>query len=128
VHGELKLTVDKDTPGKVRARSAGAKSAGIAHIDSIAEGKVIMRVVPISIIEGETFKPTHLMEKVSRYLETIPEGCSGANIEAGVGGKRDYVREAVTALVDAGHVLRETRGNAVWHTLVNPYREDKGSE
>lgn len=125
--GELKLTVDKDTPGKVRGVSAGGKVAGAVHIDSTQPGKVDITIEAPdlrSAAEKGPFRPTHLMAKVSAWLETVPEGASGASIEKGVGGNRDYIREALNALVTEGHVTRSSgpRG-AVVHTLINPFQE-----
>lgn len=127
MEGELRLTVDKDTTGKVRAVSGGAKNAGTVHIDSTRPDQVVVHVAAPDlrpVADRDPFRPTHLMEKVSRYLETLPAGCSGAEVERGVGGKRDYVRDALGVLVDEGYVIRESgpRG-AVIHRLIAPYSE-----
>lgn len=126
MHGELKLTVDKDTPGKVRGVSASAKYAGIVHLDSSSTGVVMKVEAPDlrSPDERGPFRPTHLMEKVSRWLETIPSGASQTTVENGVGGNRDNVRHALNVLVNEGHVVRsEGARKAVIHTLINPFRE-----
>jgi hypothetical protein len=51
-------------------------------------------VAAASLQDGETgaaFRPTHLMERTSRYLELETEPVSQSSIEAGVKGNRDGV-------------------------------------
>jgi hypothetical protein len=73
--------------------------------------------------DGETFRPTGLMEKVSRFLE-VNADVSKSAIEDGVPGKRDYVRLALDVLVNEGYVTR-TQGphSALIHTSLKSYRE-----
>lgn len=49
--------------------------------------------------DGEAWRPTHLMEAVSVYLEACPEPVSRKTIEENVTGKRDYIRKAIDALI-----------------------------
>ena len=128
IHGELRLTVDKDNPGKVRAVSGGARHAGMVHIDSTGD-KVAMRVEAPDlrpVDERGPFRPTHLMEAVSRFLETFPDETPvpKAAVEKEVSGKSDYIRDALDRLVEEGHCTR-TIGprSAVLHVLINPFRE-----
>ena len=73
--------------------------------------------------EGETFRPTGYMEKVSRYLEQHPDAAKGA-VETGVGGKAEYVRSALDLLVDEGFVSRTSGAHgALIHNAEKPYRE-----
>lgn len=70
------------------------------------------------------FRPTHLMERVSRFLEGAAEPVSQRGIEDGVKGKGTAVRRALDLLVGEGYVVRKygTRG-AHMHTSVKAYRE-----
>lgn len=128
--GRLRLTVDKDRPGHVRAVSAAAKHAGNAVLSSFADGSVDVVVeAPDLRPESERgpFEPTGLMEKVSRFLESVTDSDQGVSmkaIEQEVTGKAAYVRRAVDVLVEKGLVSREagSRG-AVLHRLLEPYRE-----
>lgn len=55
------------------------------------------------------FRPTHLMEKVSRHLELQHEPVTRTSIYETLGGTKDYVLKAVTALVAEGYAT-ETDG------------------
>ncbi|MEW1954420.1 hypothetical protein [Terrabacter sp. NPDC080008] len=70
-------------------------------------------------------RPTHLMEKVSRYVEMY-SGASQTDIEKGVTGKVQYLRLAVNALVAEGYMTitagpRNTRN----HSVIAVFREDE---
>ena len=47
----------------------------------------------------EEWRPTALMERVSRFLEKQAEPVSRRTIETNVKGKTDYVRQAIDCLV-----------------------------
>jgi hypothetical protein len=69
------------------------------------------------------WQPTYLMQKVSDWLERQAEPVTRNAIEkAGLGKQAKYVRQALDALIAAGHVA-ETRGprNARLCTLVTPF-------
>lgn len=129
--GRLRLTVDKDRPGHVRAVSAAAKHAGNAVLSSFPDGSVDVVVEAPDLRPASQrgpFEPTGLMEKVSHFLASLTTdsdgGVSMKAIEEGVPGKAVYLRAAVDALVERGHVRREPgiRG-AILHTLIEPYSE-----
>jgi hypothetical protein len=73
------------------------------------------------------FRPTRLMEKVSRYVEAhvAEEKVPRSAVEEHVSGKRQYVREAMDRLVHEGF-LEETAGprGARLLTSLRPFRED----
>jgi len=72
--------------------------------------------------ESGVFRPTVLMEKVSRYLEGLTDPVSRATIEDAVTGNRDYIRKAIDALVTDGFASQSPgpRG-AKLITLEHPY-------
>lgn len=70
---------------------------------------------------GEAFKPTGLMERVSRALEEEP-GLSRNGVRAAVKGKASYVDLALELLVSEGFVNAERDGQSKRHSVVNPYR------
>lgn len=76
-----------------------------------------------SVDETGQFRPTVLMEKVSRWLELNP-GASKNQIETAHLGKAEYVRQALDILVRDGFVAAEKQGQALRHTAEKPYRED----
>ncbi len=73
--------------------------------------------------EGD-WKPTGLMEKVSRYVESCIEPPSRAEIEAAVTGKRDYIRQAIIALVAEDYMDENQDGRGYRYSSVRIYRED----
>jgi hypothetical protein len=75
--------------------------------------------------EGE-FRPTGLMEKVSRYLEVHPDACSRNQIEEAKLGKREYVRVAIDRLVVEGYATEfEGPRRARLVRLERAFREDE---
>lgn len=59
--------------------------------------------------EKHPFRPTHLMEKVSRYVEAQMDPVPRSAVERDVEGKRDYIRQALDLLVSEGY-LEESEG------------------
>ena len=122
-NGELKMTVTKDRPGHVRAIALGAKAVGVAHLRSGGEDRV--RIV-IEALRGANngFRPTHLMEKVSKLLEGSTTPLTKSAVEKGVEGKTDAVRAACQTLIDDGFIsIQNGARNSLLLTLVKPYRE-----
>lgn len=73
---------------------------------------------------GEVFRPTTLMERVSRYVEFNPRVSTNTIVES-VKGKRAGVLAAVVALVDGGFVTREEgQRGAHLHSAARPFRAD----
>jgi len=67
-----------------------------------------------------SFRPTTLMERVSRYLELFSgEGHSRKDIETNVSGKTDYIRQAIDVLVSEG--LRRGARRPSWSTSGPPH-------
>lgn len=73
---------------------------------------------------GPGLRPTHLMEKVSKYVEANP-GASKTSIETAVKGRGEFVRLALELLVNESFIETE-RGhrNVTQHKQIRPYRED----
>lgn len=85
---------------------------------------VEMRPADSTDDEGH-FRPTHLMEAVSIYLELAGEPRSRSNIVENVRGKTDYKRLAIDALVREGFAV-ETIGSRDAKNVKSehPFRED----
>jgi hypothetical protein len=74
---------------------------------------------------GPGLRPTHIMEKVSRYIEINP-GVSRRLIESAKLGKHEYVRMAVELLLIEGYIeIEKGPHNAQQHRQVKPYRESE---
>lgn len=75
-------------------------------------------------LQTDTFRPTNLMEKVSRYMETHPGSHIRKEIEDGVTGMAKFKRLAIDTLVQEGHLSEENGPNhSRINTLVKQYRQ-----
>ncbi len=72
--------------------------------------------------DGQPFRPTFLMERVSRYVEFDP-GCSQAKVLKNVEGRDTFIVGALRLLIDEGYIRREPKGNSHLHYGVTEYRE-----
>lgn len=124
--GRLRLRIAKDRPGGVRARTPASNRAGdltlaaVVVIDSTGDRP---RTSVESPSEAE-WKPTALMERVSRYLEMCPEPASKHSVKVAVSGKAEFVRRALDQLVDDEYVTRSVGvRNTLLHEIARPYRE-----
>lgn len=128
--GRLKLTVDKDRAGHVRAISAGAKNAGTAVLISSPDGtRMEMHIDGPDLRPADErgpFRPTTLMERVSVWLEERPAGGSTTTIKAEVTGQATAIGAALDRLVEEGHVTRTPimRGGH-HHISTSPFRGDE---
>lgn len=75
------------------------------------------------------WRPTFLMERVSRWLEKQADAVSRTNVEKAVTGTATYVRAALDALIEDGYVEETagTRGSRPVRS-VKPYRESSASD
>ncbi len=103
--GRARLAVHKDRAGFHRANPPG-----IFTLASTA-GRVTWDLAPDETIGADgSFRPTGLMEKVSRHLELFAgEPLSQKQIEENVQGKATFVRAAVDALVREGFASEHGR-------------------
>jgi len=121
--GRSKLTVDKDRPGYIRAVSAGAKVVGEVAFESDAEtGRMAVEVFPAED-EAGGFRPTALMERISRFLEGATGTVSTLTIRNGVHGQTEAKLRALECLIAEHYVEVEDgpRGAKLHHSLV-PFR------
>lgn len=118
--GKLKVKTLKDRHGWL-ARSAIFELN--SHVDTGALSWTIKGEVDHGDEDG--FKPTVLMEKVSRYLEHQSTPSSQRQVEGDVPGKGAYLRTAISLLAQEGYIERADgpRG-AFLLTSCKPYRQD----
>lgn len=120
--GLSRLTLTKDRPGHLRQHAVGRSRLGDVHMDSDGE-RVSVRIEPAQDSSDAGFRPTVLMERVSRYLEMRGEQTYNA-ICSDVPGKREYLRKAVDALTADGFLThRDGPRNADLYASTKPYRE-----
>lgn len=117
--GSVRVTVTKDRPGHLD-RSASRR---VTFTPDGAGGVGWLLRVQGGAGEGAGgFRPTHLMERVSRHLEAAGRPLS-RNEATDVKGNTDAVRTALAALVSEGFVSVERAGQAHLHRVVRGYRE-----
>lgn len=123
--GKLRLTVSKDRPGHIRAISAGATYAGMATLTPHDDGTITVTIdAPADNAERDDFRPTMLMQRVSQFLESEPEGANTNTIKESVKGKGEWIARALAQLVTEGWAACETGPrNARTYTSAKPYRE-----
>jgi len=122
-HGQATITISKDRPGAVRA--AHPTRGGIFHLDSTGDSPDAWIEPPEDLpADGEPFRPTVLMERVSLLLEKVGDPLTGNTIVKEVTGKTKHVRTALQQLVEEGFVSTEAGPKqAVLHRSVRPFRE-----
>jgi hypothetical protein len=129
--GHARLTLDKDREGHVRALALGLTVATLTIDSRPTErhngSRVRAYLDPPTTDVGPdgAFRPTGLMERVSRYVELNP-GSTQNTIEDTVRGNGKHLRDAVRALISEGY-FRTAPGarNSVLHYCDAPFREDE---
>lgn len=122
--GLARVDIGKDRPGHVRSEAHGRTIAEFTLDASGDELVLIAHLMPVTArqdADGAAFEPTHLMEKISRYVQANP-GMSKKAIEGALNGKTDTKRLALELLVTRGHigVKTGTRGR-IQHFHVRPF-------
>ena len=134
MRGELRLRVGKDRPGRVRPqcgtynKSDRTQEAARIVVDS-TDGRTVVTVCPPGN-EGDAgrdddFRPTTLMERVSRHVEAHPGESTKNALTKEVTGKNMYLLLAVDILTNEGFLKTEPgkRSGSRVYTSVRPYRE-----
>ena len=73
------------------------------------------------------FRPTILMERVSRYVEEHP-GLSGRAIVAAMAGKNEHKRLALELLRQEGFITIDRAGSSLQHKSAHPFRDKSSTE
>lgn len=128
--GSSRIFLAKDRPGAIRPQAVpgagGRHWVGDFTMASDSRGRITQAAVtrPDAERERDPFRPTVLMERISRHLEAASEAASGHALELAVLGKASHKRAALELLVAEGFVRRETRGQAQMHRSARPYRQE----
>jgi hypothetical protein len=124
--GLVRITVAKDRLGHLRRRPHLAELELRSDPDT---HRITWAFKADNAPEGGDWRPTRLMEKVSRFLETTSsrpgDEVSRAEVERNVHGRGEFVRQAVDALIHDGYVA-ETAGPRRSRLIrsVRPFRAD----
>lgn len=123
--GHAKLVVDKDKHGDIGPNGI---TAADLHMDATGPDGTIYAWLDTPhqalIAEDGHFRPTTLMERVSRFIETHP-GTTGNGIKDNVRGKATSIAGAISALTLEAHLRVEDgpRGASYYYS-VTPFRAD----
>lgn len=121
--GFSKLVCAKDRHGNYHQ----GQTVALLRVDPTAGGVSIELGTPQETTSSGvgTWRPTGLMERVSKALEAAGEPLTFRGIkEAGVKSRDGNITAAVQALEAGGHVtIADGPRNAHLHTLVTPYRQ-----
>lgn len=129
--GRVTLRIEKDRPGRLRAVCTG-KYAGTFVLDSTQPNIITARIdVTSAINSAGIFRPTHLMEAVSRYVEDCTASPSGKAIKDHVTGKGVHVDAAIARLVEEGYLAAVGGGGpgkTTKYSSIAVYREAEDAE
>jgi hypothetical protein len=139
MRGIVVMRVAKDRPGRVRPQcgkwraSDRTQEAARVVIDSTVENVITVTVESPSAdsandsasgeAKTERFRPTVLMERVSRFVEGKIDPPSQDQIMTGVSGNEKAKKAAVELLAEEGYIDRHKVGNAWRHRHVKEYLE-----
>jgi len=118
--GRLKLTSAKDRHGTFsRGQVVGEMTFAVTP-----NGLDSHLVSPVGRDEsGAVFRPTALMERISRWLEDHHGAWSQNEVERNVSGKGAAKRTALQLLVDEQYVVQEAASRGFAYRFAQPYRE-----
>lgn len=122
--GLARVDIGKDRPGHVREQAHGRTIAEFTLDASAGDTVLIAHLMPPvdnNRQGGEAFEPTHLMEKISRYVQANP-GMTKKAIEGAMNGKTDTKRLALELLVTRGYIgIKTGARGAVQHFHIRAY-------
>lgn len=125
--GKITLRVHKDRPGELRKNSQG-NYAGTFLIDSTREHITVTSISCESATnDAGAFRPTHLMEAVSKHIE-MHSGVTKSEVEIAVKGRRTAVSDAIERLLEEGFLSNlGTDKRPRLHSMA-AYREDEDDD
>jgi len=124
--GLVKILVFKDRPGALRGQAVGKEIARLQLVANAEGDHITHSLQPPAAdqIGGEGFRPTVLMERISRFLEDVEQPLSGYAISNAVPGKREGKVIALRVLGAEGYLECQPgpRGGLLYRSL-KPFRE-----
>lgn len=117
--GLARVDIAKDRPGHVREYAHGKTIAEFTldatRSDTVLTAHLMPPGTETGRADGDTFEPTILMEKISRYVQLNP-GMSKKAIEGSMNGKAATIRLALELLVTRGYIgVKTGPKNALQH-------------
>jgi AAA domain len=120
--GHLRMRVSKDRRGEIRPAEVAGSIADIEIVSDANTGEVGVFVRAPGAKDGP-FRPTGLMERVSKLLEST-DAVTTRVLRESVQGKNEFIDLAASVLVAEGFVERVPQGRSMTYRTVRPYRED----
>jgi len=120
--GVARMVATKDRPGWHHRGPAGR----IGELQITPDNGTLTPLVTLSRgVSKQAFRPTHLMEQVSRTLNTHGAAMTKQELTRSIKGRAEFLMRAVDLLVQEGFVTRTTgsRG-AHLHTFARAYFEE----
>jgi KaiC/GvpD/RAD55 family RecA-like ATPase len=124
-NGTVQITVTKDRPGHVRGAAVDGRVADV-RLTSEPDGAVNITVHAATEGSPATFRPTVLMERVSRAVEE-DSGLSKRAIREAVRGRAKHVDLARELLTAEGYITARQDGQADRYESLRPYRSTEES-
>lgn len=118
--GTIRFYIEKDRPGYIRREMPDGFEV---HVQSHPETNALaFATKALDHHDSDDFRPTGLMEKVSKYVQQHEDKTKN-EVCVGCGGKKEYVLKAIDVLKDEGYidVVPEGKKHIVVH--LKPYRE-----
>jgi hypothetical protein len=122
--GLIKIKVEKDRHGHVRGHAQAGVIAllRVAPIDGGAAVTVTLDPPTVSFTQEGDWRPTNIMEKVSKVVEAEP-GIGVKAIRRAIDSKAPHVDQAVKVLLAERYLEQRIDGQAKRHTSLREYRE-----
>jgi hypothetical protein len=118
--GKARIQVHKDRPGHLTRPTPGTFEI------SSGEDACSWRIRAEETHSAGRFRPTALMDRVSRYLEVQTAPVSRTQIESNVSGKGEYKRHAIDCLIEEGYANEfEGSNRSRLVQLEHAFREDE---
>jgi hypothetical protein len=118
--GLVSITVQKDRAGRVREFAADGQVALLRAVSG-PDGSVRIKLEPPEQSAAGAFRPTLLMERVSRAVEATP-GLTKTAIREAVRGKAKQIDLARETLISEGYIeARHDGPQAVRHYSTTPF-------
>ena len=124
--GKARISIGKDRPGHVEEHAAGRAIATFV-LESNSGGNELRATLEMPesapVNQYGDFRPTVLMERVSKWLEAHP-GSTKTDIQENVRGNQNALSQAITALVDEGYLeVEDGPRRARLHRVTTPFTQ-----
>jgi AAA domain len=119
--GSFRIYIEKDRPGFIREQ---APKGWELHVRSEPDTHALtLSLKRVDDSDESVFRPTVLMERVSKFVEQQVDGCSRTKVRETVEGKSKTIGQAVEVLLEEGYIEERQVGKRSTLHHVKPYRQ-----